>query len=63
MVPIGIIGPYQLFKPLRVFIGTPLSFPEYYDVKITGEELNEMAQQIMQEIARLRQGNNGVKIH
>ncbi|NLZ93854.1 MAG: 1-acyl-sn-glycerol-3-phosphate acyltransferase [Firmicutes bacterium] len=63
VVPIGIIGPYKLFRPVRVFIGTPLRFPEYYDVKVSGEQLNKIAQQIMQEIARLCQGNSEVNEH
>ena len=54
VVPIGIVGPYRLFQPVRVRIGTPLKFPEYYGVKVKGEQLAEIAQQIMQEIARLR---------
>ncbi|HZK25380.1 MAG TPA: lysophospholipid acyltransferase family protein [Oscillospiraceae bacterium] len=54
VIPIGIAGPYRLFHPIRVRIGTPLYFPEYYGVKVKGEELAKIAQRIMQEIDRLR---------
>lgn len=54
VIPIAIIGPYHLFKPIRVKIGTPMQFPELYGVKTKSEHLEEAAQKIMAEISRLR---------
>ncbi|MCR3921072.1 MAG: 1-acyl-sn-glycerol-3-phosphate acyltransferase [Firmicutes bacterium] len=54
VVPIAIIGPYKLFRRVRVRIGTPLRFPEYYGVKVRSEQLDDVAKRIMQEIDHLR---------
>jgi len=50
VIPVGIIGPYQLFRPLRIRIGKPLVFTEYYDVKLKNEQYEEIAKQIMAAI-------------
>lgn len=55
VVPIAIIGPYRLFRPLRIRIGAPITFPEYYGVKNKAEHLEDVAAKIMQEISRLRE--------
>lgn len=58
VVPVAIIGPYRLFKPIKVNIGRPLQFAEYYGQKAKAEQLEQMALLIMKEIGRLRQENN-----
>ena len=45
MVPVGVIGPYKLFRPLRIRIGKPLEFTEYYD-KLKKEQYEEIAKEI-----------------
>lgn len=56
VVPVAIIGPYKLFRPIKVRIGAPITFPQYYGVKTKSEHLEEVAGKIMDEIARLRRG-------
>ncbi|MDW7651676.1 MAG: lysophospholipid acyltransferase family protein [Bacillota bacterium] len=55
VVPVAIIGPYVPFKPLKIRIGEPVRFPEYYGSKAKAGDLEDVAKQIMSEIARLRQ--------
>lgn len=58
VVPVAIIGPYRLFKPLIVKIGKPLEFAEFYGQKAKSEQLEQISSLIMTEISRLRQDNN-----
>lgn len=57
VIPIAIIGPYRLFKPIKVIIGKPVEIPaeltEGADKKGRAETLENIAGLIMQEIARL----------
>jgi 1-acyl-sn-glycerol-3-phosphate acyltransferase len=53
VVPIAIIGPYKPGR-LKVRIGKPIAFPEYYGTKTKAEHLEDVAQKIMSEIAFLR---------
>ena len=54
VVPVAIIGPYKLFRSIKVRIGKPITFPEYYGVRVKAEQLEDTAQRIMAEIACLR---------
>ena len=54
VVPVAIIGPYRLFKPLKVKIGKPIQFTEDYGQKAKAEQLEQIAVAIMAEIGRLR---------
>ncbi|MBS4030739.1 MAG: 1-acyl-sn-glycerol-3-phosphate acyltransferase [Clostridiales bacterium] len=58
VIPVAIIGPYRLFKPIQVKIGEPLEFTEYYGQKAKAEQLEQIAAAIMANIGRLRQVNN-----
>jgi 1-acyl-sn-glycerol-3-phosphate acyltransferase len=58
VVPVAIIGHYRLFRPIKVKIGMPLQFAEYYGQKAKSEQLEQIASLIMTEIGRLRQENN-----
>ncbi len=53
VIPVAIIGPYRLFKPVKVKIGKPLEFSEYYGEKASAEQLDKVALTIMAEIRRL----------
>ncbi len=62
VVPVGLIGTHRImprgwpvllpFK-LRIRIGPPLTFDEYYGKKATKDELRQVAQAIMRSIAEL----------
>ncbi len=58
VVPVAIIGPYVPFKPIRVRIGKPLDFSEYYEKKAKAELLEKIAGTIMEEIDLLRGGRS-----
>ena len=55
ILPIGISGPYRLFKPLNVFIGPPfvLSPLDYENKEEKNAQLEEMSSQIMKQIRHL----------
>ncbi|MBT9139755.1 MAG: 1-acyl-sn-glycerol-3-phosphate acyltransferase [Dehalococcoidia bacterium] len=54
VIPIAIIGSFKILRRIKVRIGAPISFPEYYGLKNKAEKLEEVAGKIMQEIDRLR---------
>lgn len=54
IIPIKIIGDYKIFKPVKVVIGEPIELAEYYDRKLTSDEINKASQQIMAEIDKLK---------
>jgi 1-acyl-sn-glycerol-3-phosphate acyltransferase len=54
VVPVAIMGPYRLFRPIRVKIGKPIDFSEYYGEKSRVELLDKIAVSIMTEIDALR---------
>lgn len=57
VIPIAIIGPYRLFKPIKVIIGKPVELPaeitEGSEKKTRAEMLEDIAGLIMEEIGRL----------
>jgi len=55
VLPVAIVGPYKLFRSVRVKIGKPLCFAEFYGQKLRAEQLEQVAAMIMSEIGRLRQ--------
>lgn len=54
VLPVGITGPYKLFRPVRVKIGKPLQFQEHYGQKARTEHFEQVAATIMSEIDWLR---------
>jgi 1-acyl-sn-glycerol-3-phosphate acyltransferase len=54
VLPIAIVGPYRLFRPLRVIVGKPLDFSGYQGKKARAEVLDEIANTIMKEIGTLK---------
>jgi len=53
VVPVHITTGYKAFKRVTITFGEPISFEEYYDTKVRAEQLNEIAQRVMDEIAKL----------
>ncbi len=52
VIPVGMLGTQQ-GRNIRVKIGQPISFPEYWDKKVSKEDLEVVTAQIMAEIAKL----------
>lgn len=52
IVPMAIHGS-KAFKNIRVFIGKPLYYPEYYNCKLNTETIEKVSRQVMVEIACL----------
>lgn len=55
VVPVNINCTYKLFSRLRINIGKPMSFEEYWGKKVRADDLNGIAKQIIDEIAKLGQ--------
>lgn len=58
IVPVAIVGPYQLFKPVHIYIGTPFVLPPllYENKEGKKSQLEEMSSIIMKSIGKLRPG-------
>lgn len=55
VVPVAISGKSKPFSSIKIVYGKPLSFENYRDKKLNTQNLNEIAQNIMNEI-------NGMKV-
>jgi len=53
VVPVNITSKFKLFSRVDVNIGAPISFEEFWDTKVRTEQLNTIAQRIVDAIARL----------
>lgn len=53
LVPVAILGPYRLFRPIRVRIGAPFTVEEFYDQRLSSEVLDPASEKIMAKIAEL----------
>lgn len=53
VIPVAIVGPYRLFRPLYLRFGKPLDLSTYRQGKLTASLMEEVSQQIMQEIRLL----------
>ncbi|AAM24573.1 MAG: 1-acyl-sn-glycerol-3-phosphate acyltransferase [Caldanaerobacter subterraneus] len=53
VVPVGIKGRYGLFSRVIINIGKPMTFEKYYDSKLSSQQLAEIGEEIMKEIAKL----------
>lgn len=53
LVPVAILGPYRLFRPIRVRIGAPFTVEEFYDQRLSTEVLGPASEKIMAKIAEL----------
>ncbi len=50
VVPIAIISNYKLFNRVTIYIDKPISFEEYYKQKLTTEENERLAQNVLEVI-------------
>ena len=50
VVPISIISNYKLFNRVTIYIDKPISFEEYYKQKLTKEENERLAQNVLEVI-------------
>ncbi|CAG9623515.1 lysophospholipid acyltransferase family protein [Sutcliffiella rhizosphaerae] len=50
VVPCAIIGPYKLFKPIRVIYGKPIDFTQYRVNKVSAEEATLIIMDSIREI-------------
>lgn len=50
VVPISIISNYKLFNRVTIYIDKPISFEEYYKQKLTTEENERLAQNVLEVI-------------
>lgn len=53
VVPVAIVGPYRLFRPVKVVIGKPIDLTAYREQKASGEVLKETTDLIMRHIGDL----------
>lgn len=54
VVPVYIDTEYKRFKKLRINIGKPLYFDEYFDTKLTTEQYESLSKTILTEIYKLK---------
>jgi 1-acyl-sn-glycerol-3-phosphate acyltransferase len=59
VVPAAIIGPYRLFRPIRVRFGPPVDLTPWLETKVSTETTKEATKRIMQEIRRLIEEGSG----
>ena len=50
IIPCAIIGPYKLFRPLKVVYGPPIDFTEYREKRISADEATKI---VMAHIGKL----------
>ncbi|GIM48214.1 1-acyl-sn-glycerol-3-phosphate acyltransferase [Collibacillus ludicampi] len=53
VVPAAIIGPFRMFRPIRIVFGKPIDLSQYRDQKLTSAFLDEVSLKIMDEIRAL----------
>lgn len=53
VVPSAIIGPYKLFKPLKVVYGKPLDFSELKEAKVSSEDATNYIMEAIAELIRV----------
>ncbi|WP_232696299.1 lysophospholipid acyltransferase family protein [Brevibacillus daliensis] len=53
VVPVAIIGPYRLFRKVKVVVGKPLDLSPWKTEKPTGETMKQVTDFIMDEIRRM----------
>lgn len=54
VVPIYIDSKYTLFSKVKIIIGEPMSFDDYYDKKLTTEDYRMISKEIMKSIYTLK---------
>lgn len=59
VVPAAIIGPYRLFRPIRLRFGPPVDLSPWLETKVSAETAKAAIERIMQEIQRLIEEGTG----
>ena len=54
ITPIHIDTQYELFKKIKINIGSPIHFDEYFDQKLTTEKYEDLSRVILKEIYKLK---------
>ena len=50
IIPVAIISNYKLFGKIKVKVGSPISFEEYYGQKLSVDIYQELSQKVMEQI-------------
>lgn len=50
IVPVTLEAKYKFFNKMHITVGEPINLEEYYDKRVTGEEYQEIAQNIVNKI-------------
>lgn len=53
IVPVAIIGPYRLFRRVKLVIGEPIDVTPYTQGKVTSETASELTDQLMRKIGQM----------
>lgn len=61
VLPVSIISNYKLFNKVTIYIDKPISFEEYYKVKLTTEDHERLAQNVLEVIKENYYINSGKK--
>lgn len=56
VIPVYIGGDYKWMRKITVTYGEPISFEEYSDKKLSGEEIQALADDVLEKIYSLSQG-------
>ncbi|MDR2183850.1 MAG: 1-acyl-sn-glycerol-3-phosphate acyltransferase [Clostridiales bacterium] len=54
VVPVNISSKFKIFSKVRINIGAPISFEDYWGKKVRTHQLNEIAGEVMDAIAALQ---------
>lgn len=57
VIPVAIIGPYRLFRPVTVVYGKPIDLSRYREAKANSDTLKETSDLIMAEIKALHEAH------
>lgn len=50
IVPLTLVSDYKFFKKMHIYIGEPIELDEYYGSRVTGEQYQKIAQDIVNKI-------------
>ncbi len=53
MIPVNISGKYKWMNKITVTIGKPITFKDYYDKKLTMQELQNLSNCVLKSIRSL----------
>lgn len=53
IVPVAIIGPYRLFRPIRIIFGEPIDVTPYTQGKVGTEVAGEVTERVMEQIKQM----------